>query len=355
MTKVKVIGAGSIGNHLSNAARALGYDVDIVDVDPAALERTRTEIYPGRYGKWDEAIGLYTADEAPQGGYDYIFIGTPPDSHIPLAMQAVAETPRAILVEKPLMPPHLEGMPELRDACEKNNVAAFVGYDHVVGEATEKVGALLAEGKIGKIETIDVEFREYWGGIFAAHPWLDGPQDTYLGYWQRGGGASGEHSHALNLWQHVARAAGAGAVTEVDAMMTYVQDGTVDYDDICSFTLRTESGLMGRCVQDVVTKPPRKWGRIQGSAGHIEWHIGHKPGEDAVFWQFGDGDVQEQRISKTRPDDFIRELKHIATALDADWRSSPIALHRGMDTMRVLAAAHESEATGQRVAVPTAG
>jgi hypothetical protein len=35
--KVKVLGAGSIGNHLSNAARRLGWSVDMVDSDPAAL------------------------------------------------------------------------------------------------------------------------------------------------------------------------------------------------------------------------------------------------------------------------------------------------------------------------------
>ena len=27
-----------------------------------------------------------------------------------------------------------------------------------------------------------------WSGIFAAHPWLDGPADTY-GYMEQGGGA----------------------------------------------------------------------------------------------------------------------------------------------------------------------
>ena len=57
--KVKVLGAGSIGNHLSNAARRLGWSVDLVDPDPAALERTRSKIYPSRYGNWDEAIRLF--------------------------------------------------------------------------------------------------------------------------------------------------------------------------------------------------------------------------------------------------------------------------------------------------------
>lgn len=352
--KIKILGAGSIGNHLSHASRSLGWAVDLCDLDPAALERTRDSIYPGRYGDWDEEIRLFEAGEAPAGGYDMIFVGTPPDSHVQLALAAVAEQPRAVLVEKPLSPPDMLDLDRLAGEAEKHGVAVFVGYDHVVGEAVETVETLLAENAIGRIETIDVEFREYWGGIFAAHPWLAGPQDSYLGFWKRGGGASGEHSHAVNLWQHVAHAAGAGRVQEVDAMLTYVTDGAVDYDSLCSFTLRTESGLVGRCVQDVVTKPPRKWGRVQGSDGHIEWSIGHQPGQDAVFWQFGGGERQEKTITKTRPDDFIRELRHIEAALAGDPAASPISLARGIDTMRVVAAAHRAEAEGRRIALGSA-
>jgi predicted dehydrogenase len=103
--KVKVLGAGSIGNHLSNAARTMGWSVDLCDVDAQALERTRTQIYPMRYGKWDESIRLFDSSKAPSGGYDLIFIGTPPHVHIQLALQALAEKPKAILIEKPVCGP----------------------------------------------------------------------------------------------------------------------------------------------------------------------------------------------------------------------------------------------------------
>ena len=133
--RVKIFGAGSIGNHLSNASRAMGWSVDLCDVDPAALERTRTQIYPGRYGKWDDTIRLFANDEAPKGGYDLIFIGTPPDSHIPLALDAIKEQPRAILLEKPFCTPDLTGAQELFAAARNAGVAIFTGYDHVVGQA----------------------------------------------------------------------------------------------------------------------------------------------------------------------------------------------------------------------------
>src|SRR5262245_8723050 len=173
--KVKIFGAGSIGNHLAQASRSMGWSVDIVDPDPAALERTRTKIYPSRYGAWDTTINLLSPKETPRGGYDIICVGTPPDSHMALARAAVAEKPKAVLVEKPLCGPDLEGAQELADEAKAAGVAVFVGYDHVVGRASTIAGDLLAEKRIGALSTLDVEFREHWGGIFAAHPWLSGP------------------------------------------------------------------------------------------------------------------------------------------------------------------------------------
>ena len=68
MKKIKIIGAGSIGNHLANAARNLGWDVVVCDIDPEALERMRFDIYPKRYGSWDDKIRLHSVKQAPTGG-----------------------------------------------------------------------------------------------------------------------------------------------------------------------------------------------------------------------------------------------------------------------------------------------
>jgi predicted dehydrogenase len=246
MTRVKVIGAGSIGNHLSHAARRKGWSVAICDIDPAALERTRTQIYPSRYGAWDESIALYSSDEAPRGGFDYIFVGTPPDSHMALALAALDEKPRAILIEKPLAGADLAGCQELYEKSRGSGTRLFVGYDHVVAKSLTYLASEAANG-FGPVETIDVSFREHWQGIFNAHPWLSGPADTYLGYWQRGGGALGEHSHAVNMWQHLAHAVGAGRVTKVTSALDYIEQGKAEYDRIAHLTLETEMGLCRAC------------------------------------------------------------------------------------------------------------
>jgi predicted dehydrogenase len=349
--KVKVLGAGSIGNHLSHAARRLGWAVDLVDVDPAALKRTRDEIYPTRYGRFDDAIGLFTSDTAPRGGYDMIFVGTPPDSHMPLALQALDEGPSTILIEKPVCTPGLEGADELIAKAKAKGCRLFVGYDHVAGAATERFCALIDEGRAGEAQTLDVEFREHWGGIFAAHPWLDGPADTYLGFWRRGGGATSEHSHAFNLWQHFAHRLGEGRVARVTADVDYVKANGADYDRLCLANLETEGGLMGRVVQDVVTRPVKKWARLQGSDGFIEWVCGYEPGKDAVIFPGGDGKLVVETFAKTRPDDFSRELEHIAAAMNGDSRGSPLAIERGLDTMMVVAASHQSAQERRSVAI----
>jgi predicted dehydrogenase len=340
MYTVKIIGAGSIGNHLAHASRCLGWKVTLCDLDDAALARTRNQIYPARYGRWDDEIVLRNVNDAPRDGFDLVAIGTPPDSHVDLALQALSGAPRAILVEKPLCTPALERAEELRSAACARGVPIFVGYDHAVGRAV--VEALPRLARIGAVDTLDVETREHWGGIFAAHPWLAGPADSYLGFWRRGGGACGEHSHALHLWQHLAHAVGGGRVVEVTATMDYVRTPELDYDRLCLLNLRTENGLLGRVVQDVVTAPPRKWARVQGSDGYVEVAIGQPAGADTLDWRGVDGDAETRTFPKRRPDDFIEELRHVERVLEGREASTPLSLERGLETMLVIAAAHLS-------------
>ncbi|MGB0670756.1 MAG: Gfo/Idh/MocA family protein [Rhodospirillales bacterium] len=349
--RIKIFGAGSIGNHFAHASRSLGWEVHLCDTDPAALERTRTSIYPQRYGAFDPEIQLHVVGNEPKGDFDFILIGTPPDAHINLARDAVAEKPAAVIIEKPLSPPTMDGLIELGDEAATAGVRLFVGYDHVVGKAAQEAAKQIVSGDIGAITTLTVSFREHWQGIFGAHPWLSGPQDTYLGYWKRGGGASGEHSHALNLWQYFAHTAGAGRVSEVSAVMDYVNDGQVSYDRLALFSLKCESGLIGHVAQDVVTHPPIKAARIQGVNGFVSWTCGAEPGIDRVEKMVGSGSVEKTDISKTRPDDFITELHHILDALDHPDRVSPIDYRFGVDTIRVLESAHESATKGVTVKV----
>ncbi len=341
MVRVKIYGAGSIGNHLAHASRQLGWDVAVCDLNQAALDRMKTDIYPSRYGSWDSKIQLFLNTQAPRSGFDLILIGTPPEYHIPLALEALKENPKGILIEKPLGVPSLEGCEELSEASGASSTRVFVGYTHVVGKSMKKVEELISTGVVGEVQTLDCEFREHWEGIFKAHPWLRGPEDTYLGYWQKGGGASGEHSHAMNLWQHLALVLGLGKVVEVTANLTYIKEGKAWYDSLCLLNLKTEKGILGRVVQDVVTRPSRKMARIQGGKGSIEWYANYNPQGDAVMVYEGAQLKDTILIPKKRPDDFIDELSHVWSALEKR-APSPLDLEHGLATMAVLAASHKS-------------
>lgn len=349
MYSIRVIGAGSIGNHLAHAARVRGWAVTLTDQDPAALERARTSIYPDRYGSWDDEIVLADSAATFAEPADVVFIGTPPDSHVPLALATLnAMTPRIVLIEKPLAGPDRAGCQDLLQAATAKGVTCLVGYNHCLGQNTRAAEEVLRSGACGEILTISTRTREHWQGIFQAHPWLPGPSASYLGFSARGGGATGEHSHAINMWQHFARVCGAGRVVEVSARLDRVREGSVDYDRSAFITLTTETGLVGDVIQDVVTHPAEKSARIQGSQGYVEWQVNAAPGLDRVVSATEGSDPQVVSIPKTRADDFIAEIDHLAHVLEGG-TASPISLENGLETMAVIAAAFRSDELGRRV------
>lgn len=346
MIKTKIIGAGSIGNHLAQACRRMGWSVCVVDADPKALLRMKTDIYPKRYGAWDEAIKQYTPDTAPRGGFDVIFVGTPPHVRMAIALEMLKEKPHILQLEKPLCAPFAPDLKKFVAAYKKQkHTSVVVGYDHAVAKSMNRVVALWREGVFGTIETLDVEFREHWEGIFKAHPWLKGPQDTYLGFWKKGGGASGENSHALHLWQYLARVTGLGVWKKVSSALQVKKNRQIEYDSLAAFAFETDKKKIGRVIQDVVTKPTRKWARLQGDAGFIEWHCGGAAGGgDLVRYAGKDVQVKEEVFEKKRPDDFYQETLHIADVLSGKTHAaaSPLSFASALSVMRVLQTAWRS-------------
>jgi predicted dehydrogenase len=353
MKSVKVIGAGSIGNHLAHGCRRKGWHVTVCDLDPGALERTRREIYPQRYGAWDEGIRLALPGELRGEYFDLVVVGTPPDTHLAVAQGELAgPAPRAMVVEKPVGGPDLEGCEALYQRALGVGTVLLVGYNLTLTAASAQAAAWIQEGLLGDPLTLDAAVRENWSGILKAHPWLAGPTATYLGHWRRGGGAGGEHSHGINNWQHFAHLLGRGRIVEVSAMIDMVREGDAEYDRVFQLHVRTETGFTGRIVQDVVTEPPEKSATLIGTGGILRWEINARPGEDAVTWRNPAGEERERRFPKTRPDDFKGEIDEWERILDGgDPAASPVWIGRGLDTMRVLAAAYRSAEWGRPVRI----
>ena len=234
----------------------------------------------------------------------------------------------------------------------RRGVTVLVDYNHTVTPNTKFAEQLIADGKIGSPQTLQVRWVEHWGGIYKAHPWLAGPADTYLGFWKRGGGALGEHSHGVSIWQHFARKIGAGRVAQVTATIQYVTEGGADYDQLAQLQLVSENGLHGSVIQDVVTEPPTKNVRLQGESGFLDWNANFDSGNDALT--FGNASEQETKLfSKTRPDDFRPMIEQVAGFLSGDLATSDLSstLEHGLETMLVIAAAFRSNETGRAIEI----
>ena len=352
MYKVLILGAGSIGNHLSHACREKNWSVDLVDSDPAALARTREQIYPSRYGSWDPEISLLPAVDHPKG-YDLVIIGTPPDTHLDLAIDALNRfPPRVLLIEKPLCTPFLERLNELESLGDSTGCRIVTGYNHNFTANTRRATELVNKGILGEPISIHVRWLEHWGGIFAAHPWLTGPEDSYLGFWTKGGGACGEHSHAISLWQYFSTLINAGSITEVTACMSLTTQNRVEYDRVAQLFLRTKSGLVGSVIQDVVTAPPEKSMLIQGTGGFLEWRANYDSQHDSIKYGESNAEPVLETFSKTRAMDFVGQIDHIESLLEGSINNSPNSLKNGKATMEVITAAYLSNRENRSVSLP---
>jgi predicted dehydrogenase len=347
MNTVHIYGAGSIGNHLAHACRNKGWDVTMADPDPEALRRTREDIYPTRYCQWDTAIALTTPAEL-SGPADVVIIGTPPDTHMGIAANVLREAPpRVLLIEKPLCTPDLAGLADVTELAAKTGTTVLTGYNHVMAKNTREAERIIKSGVLGKPLSISVRWLEHWGGIFGAHPWLSGPSDSYLGFSSRGGGACGEHSHGINLFQHFSRILGMGAIQTVSCMMDDVRDGEAEYDRICLMNVKTEGGQIGFIAQDVVTGPAVKTLRVQCENGFLEWYAGYDAQHDAIVWGTEKNKEETILIPRTRPDDFSGEIDEVEAILSGTSNGDVISMSRGHETMRVIAAARRSHESGR--------
>lgn len=312
--KVGIYGAGSIGNHLAFSSRKIGADVTVCDVSPDALSRFEKQIYPMRYGKFDPMIRLISRESFLNQQFDVIFIGTPPDSHLALLREALLLHPKVICIEKPLVPPKIEEIQEFAQILKKTDTVVLAGYNHRVGRNTVLALDMLSRFPIGKITRLESVVLESWDGILKAHPWLKGPEDSYLGYTDRGGGATFEHSHGIDLWCLFAERLNLGRIKSLRAKADIVSNRKGGkYDESISIDLVTESGIPGKIRQNVTNTYAEKWVEVSGEDGTVRSSVGIAPGIDEVTWKLNKDEAVSIKchINKVRYDDFDLELKEI--------------------------------------------
>lgn len=360
---VAIIGAGSIGNHLAFSCRKLNWNTEVFDLEVSALNRLKSDIYPSRYGMFDESIKLKVmADfgKSEIGVYDVILIGTPPDTHYSVLLQAVALKPKVIMIEKPITGPDMDQISKLREIFSNNPEIVFLcGYNHKVNIVTVIAEQLIHNFMKEDFVSLEVHWQESWTGILKAHPWLESHNSSYLGFFKRGGGALFEHSHGIDMWLHFSQILGLGKVDAVNAFATFEKDefGNPQFDTYIEVNLETVLGFSGRVTQDVTTLPSKKQVEIVSkSHSLVVGYNDHTLGDYILLTEFKSGqEIFRLAIEKSRPFDFDLEIREIAGVLHAVKSSqvvtSSLSGILGLETAHIATVSINSALTGTVIRV----
>ena len=343
---VKVVGAGSIGNHLANACRQMGWDVTIVDVDPQALERTKNLIYPTRYGSWDSDIRLANPRDLEDSLFDLVVVGTPPKTHLAVATaELISSRPKVMLIEKPLSHPDREEVAKFLEHVSASPTRVLVGYNQRLKPNTQKFLEVIAREDLGSLTGLSAKMLESWDGILKAHSWLGSAADSYLAYSERGGGALLEHSHALNLFLYFAQQLNQGMPEAVASKMLWVDHALGRYDSRAEMKFRMSTGIEALVEQDVRTWPAEKSSEAVFEKGRVRWIMGER--KDEVHLMGPSGELKNSwEFPKSRPDDFLPEVSHLGSLLSGQVTDSPISLEAGVSVMEVALSVLKSAETG---------
>lgn len=347
MTKIAIIGAGSIGCHLAFSCRKVGWNVTVFDNSKVALTRLQCELYPNRYGRWDTEIKTYDMSVFQQCSkleFDVILIGTPPDTHVEVLTQCIPLEPKIIMIEKPICPPNDIQIGILNSIFSANfEIKFLVGYNHRVSRIVKELKRAWQKNGSLPVTKIDVNWLEDWSGILNAHPWLKGPEDSYLGFTERGGGALFEHSHGLDLWLHLANYFGLGRPKEIGAKVSSNMNEAVSYtcEERIEIEIQTDKGFTGRVCQDVTSNPPVKQVNVSDSRFRyiLDFHIEGTSDRIQIVESSSDEIFQEVFYAKKRFVDFDEEIYEIQLLLSHNNKlvlvPSPLDALSGLETAKI--------------------
>ena len=146
-TKLALIGAGAIGRaHLTGVLRADGVQmVGLADPSPEAEQLAREFSIP-HYVDHQALTKALKPDGA--------IIATPNALHVPIALDFIASGV-PVLVEKPVADTVEEGT-ALAEASKRFDVPVLVGHHRRHNPITQKARALIQQGVLGRIVTVNV-------------------------------------------------------------------------------------------------------------------------------------------------------------------------------------------------------
>ncbi len=328
MTRVLVVGAGSVGRRHARNLAALGATVSVVD--PRADRR-------------DEAAGevpLRAAhaelDAALADAHDAAVIASPTSLHVPQALATLAAG-LPTLVEKPLAATLADG--ERLAAAAAGGPPVLLGYTWRWWPALRHLRARVHAGDVGEVRHVRCVLSAH---LADWHPW-ERYQDFFMARADLGGGALLDESHWIDLVVWLL-----GVPTDVTADVARISDLEIDTDDNVDLLLRFPSGARASLHLDVHGRPHERSVTVAGADGTLRW----TDAPDAVAHGTGPATWDVRRFDGERNDMFtavVSELIDVAAG-----RTVPsCTVADGLAALRVVEAARTSSREGRRVVLGT--
>ena len=187
----------------------------------------------------------------------------------------------------------------------------------------------------GQIKFIRSNFRENWDGIMNAHPWLRGPDDSYLGFIELGGGALFEHSHGLDLFLYVTKLLKISDIKIKSVNFAVKNEGGSIYDENVVINFKSGQKILGTVEQNVFTYPPEKILEIEFERAKIIWFTSENESGTKVINYKGQL-IDELLYPKQRKDDFYPEMNHVKDVIENNLIDSPISIENVKPTQIML-------------------
>ena len=254
MSRVLIVGAGSIGARHARNAKALGAgDLAIVDLDPQRREALACEIGGCAFESLATALAWRP---------EMAIICTPPVQHLEAA-RACVDAGCDLLIEKPLSA-SLDGIDDLAAAIERRGTGAAVAYQLRFHPAVARLRALAHDGTIGRLLVIRAEFGQYLPDWRPARDY----RDTYTAQAAQGGGILLDASHEVDYVRWIG-----GEIAGVFASAGQLSDLALDVEDTAALLLRMPGGVIGEVHVDCVQRGYTRGCTLIGTDGTARWDV----------------------------------------------------------------------------------
>ncbi len=296
ISKISLIGCGSIGQRHINNLRSLGItNITALRTLKGHFKSLPPDLEVKEVKKWDKLLA---------GNPDVAIVSNPSNLHLETMNRLIPHV-KGIFIEKPLSNT-LEGVKSLLDGIKQHRTVSFVGYNLQFHRVILAVQAILNSKEMGHPLVFQCQVGQWlpdW------HPYED-YRKLYAARSDLGGGASLCLIHEIHLAQELL-----GPVKKVQGVFPEYNQLQVDVDVIADLMLCHTSGAVSQIHLDFVQRPLQRCGVISCETGWIRYDLvsnqvmaqASNETKPRVVWDGSEYDPNQQYIDEMAT--FIRYTK----------------------------------------------